>query len=396
MVNVAILGFGTVGSGVAEVLTMNGGLITGCQAPTEWDQASAVMLAHYADFNMSGGMIAGNLSKRNNTQEPGGTKYGSIVDGAVNFLYGSSAYNHMTISGNAIIRNNGGYRNVDGTLVWSDDNADVTFFRDRCDVDGSAVITIKSDFTGSVGIANPNSVATTEAESVVIAGLDGSLASNTVLNGIIDNNSENRVAIVKNGKLYFKDATAQLDVDGKITRYVSFDAAYDIVGDTMPIEMIADASVTFDAIGDSVKVIENGHTLKVNFYGGFDKSDAVAETVGAFKCEEIEFPGVEMDVVTVTAVDGGRTVAMGRLIGDGLYYMMVDIVVNPAFQGKGIGSQIVDLLLAYVDDRTPPGGRSSVQLIAEQGKEAFYIKKGFKLIPHEFCGSGMRKIIHKP
>lgn len=25
----------------------------------------------------------------------------------------------------------------------------------------------------------------------------------------------------------------------------------------------------------------------------------------------------------------------------------------------------------------------------------FYFKKGFKLIPHEFCGSGMRKIIRK-
>ena len=105
---------------------------------------------------------------------------------------------------------------------------------------------------------------------------------------------------------------------------------------------------------------------------------------------------IRSSLYSVTAVDGGRTVAMGRLIGDGLYYMMVDVVVNPAFQGKGIGSQIVDLLLAYVDDRTPPGGRSSVQLIAEQGKEAFYIKKGFKLIPHEFCGSGMRKIVQKP
>lgn len=51
------------------------------------------------------------------------------------------------------------------------------------------------------------------------------------------------------------------------------------------------------------------------------------------------------------------------------------------------------MLLNYVDRNTPSGGRSSVQLIAEKGKESFYIKKGFKMIPHEFCGSGMRKII---
>ena len=56
---------------------------------------------------------------------------------------------------------------------------------------------------------------------------------------------------------------------------------------------------------------------------------------------------------------------------------------------------IIDKLLTYVDTNTPIGGRSSVQLIAEKGKEELYIKKGFKLIPHEFCGSGMRKIIKK-
>ena len=52
-------------------------------------------------------------------------------------------------------------------------------------------------------------------------------------------------------------------------------------------------------------------------------------------------------------------------------------------------------MLAYVKEHTPSGGRSSVQLIAEKGKEEFYLGKGFKLIPHEFCGSGMRKIIRK-
>lgn len=97
----------------------------------------------------------------------------------------------------------------------------------------------------------------------------------------------------------------------------------------------------------------------------------------------------------ISVVDNNRTIAMGRLIGDGIYYLIVDLVVNPEFQGKGIGSKIIDMLLEYVDNRTPIRGRSSVQLIAEQGKEEFYIKKGFKLIPHKFCGSGMRIVIRK-
>ena len=98
---------------------------------------------------------------------------------------------------------------------------------------------------------------------------------------------------------------------------------------------------------------------------------------------------------TVVAANDDQVVGMGRLVGDGLYYVMVDIVVHPAYQGKGIGSKIVDMIIEYVDEETPVGGRSSIQLIAEKGKEAFYEKRGFKLIPHEFCGSGMRKVIRK-
>lgn len=98
---------------------------------------------------------------------------------------------------------------------------------------------------------------------------------------------------------------------------------------------------------------------------------------------------------TVTAVENGCTVGMGRLLGDGLYFLIVDVVVDPQHQHQGIGSRILDLLIEHVEQETPMGGRSSIQLTAEKGKEGFYLKKGFKMIPHEFCGSGMRKIIRK-
>lgn len=98
---------------------------------------------------------------------------------------------------------------------------------------------------------------------------------------------------------------------------------------------------------------------------------------------------------TIIAVKDDQTVGMGRLIGDGMYYMAADIVVYPACQNKGIGTRIINMLIEYVKNETPIGGRSSIQLIAEKGKESFYEKLGFKLIPHDYCGSGMRKIIHK-
>lgn len=98
---------------------------------------------------------------------------------------------------------------------------------------------------------------------------------------------------------------------------------------------------------------------------------------------------------TIIAANDNETIAMGRLIGDGQYYMIVDVIVHPDFQNQKIGTTILNMLLKYVDDHTPSGGRSSIQLISEKGKEPFYETLGFKKIPHEFCGSGMRKVIRK-
>lgn len=104
---------------------------------------------------------------------------------------------------------------------------------------------------------------------------------------------------------------------------------------------------------------------------------------------------LERSLYTVVANSDGQAVGMGRLIGDGMYYMIVDIVVLPTYQKMGIGSTILNMIVDYVNRETPVGGRSSIQLIAEKGKEKFYEKRGFKIIPHDFCGSGMRKVIRK-
>ena len=66
---------------------------------------------------------------------------------------------------------------------------------------------------------------------------------------------------------------------------------------------------------------------------------------------------------TVVAEDANQVVGMGRLIGDGLYYLIIDIVVQPDYQQKGIGSKMIDMLVNFVDKETPVGGRSSIQLI---------------------------------
>ncbi len=104
---------------------------------------------------------------------------------------------------------------------------------------------------------------------------------------------------------------------------------------------------------------------------------------------------IENSLHIVTLREGELLLGMGRLIGDGMYFLICDVIVRAEYQGQGLGSQIVEHMVAYVEAQTPEGGRSSIQLIAEPGKDAFYIKRGFKLIPHEYCGSGMRKVIRR-
>ena len=96
---------------------------------------------------------------------------------------------------------------------------------------------------------------------------------------------------------------------------------------------------------------------------------------------------------TVAVFENSQAVGMGRLIGDGMYLVIADIVVNPVYQGKGIGSKIVSMLIEYTTKELPDGGRTSIQLISEKGKEPFYEKLGFKRIPNDFCGSGMKIVI---
>ena len=55
---------------------------------------------------------------------------------------------------------------------------------------------------------------------------------------------------------------------------------------------------------------------------------------------------------------------------------------------------LAEKLLAYAQSRLPPGGRTSVQLIAAGGKEDFYEKLGFRKMPGGGCGFALRRVLH--
>ena len=54
-----------------------------------------------------------------------------------------------------------------------------------------------------------------------------------------------------------------------------------------------------------------------------------------FSKEQTE-EAINNSLYTVIAVEDNQTVGMGRLIGDGMYFIIADIIVYPAYQKNGI------------------------------------------------------------
>lgn len=71
------------------------------------------------------------------------------------------------------------------------------------------------------------------------------------------------------------------------------------------------------------------------------------------------------------------TIGMGRVIGDGgCFFQVVDIAVDPAHQGKGLGKRIMGEIRAWLDVNVPEGG--FVSLLADGKAHALYEQFGFE------------------
>ncbi|WP_440898950.1 GNAT family N-acetyltransferase [Actinosynnema sp.] len=77
----------------------------------------------------------------------------------------------------------------------------------------------------------------------------------------------------------------------------------------------------------------------------------------------------------VTHADG-RTVGMGRVLGDGgWYFHVVDMAELPDHQGRGIGGELKEALLRRIREAAPPG--AFVTLLADAPGRPLYLKHGF-------------------
>jgi GNAT superfamily N-acetyltransferase len=89
----------------------------------------------------------------------------------------------------------------------------------------------------------------------------------------------------------------------------------------------------------------------------------------------------------VAAYDGGRLVGSGRIVSDGVFHgLIVDVIVLPEYQGKGIGTAIMERLI----ECSRAQRIRDVELFCAKGKAAFYERLGFRARPADAPGMDLR------
>lgn len=109
-----------------------------------------------------------------------------------------------------------------------------------------------------------------------------------------------------------------------------------------------------------------------------------------------EFPieearnGIDNAYMVQCARDDGKAIGVMRLLWDGGYVAYLsDVIVDPEYQGQGIGKTLVESCIQRIKSEMKPGYKVKLCLLAAKGKEPFYTKLGFGERPNEELGAGM-------
>ncbi len=104
---------------------------------------------------------------------------------------------------------------------------------------------------------------------------------------------------------------------------------------------------------------------------------------------------IRNSTITKKATYDNEAVGMARAIGDGMSYLLVDVVVRPKYQKQGIGKKLVNSIIDDIKNETVIGEYSTINLISIRGMEKFYEICGFQAVPFGYNGKGMRIKIEK-
>lgn len=86
--------------------------------------------------------------------------------------------------------------------------------------------------------------------------------------------------------------------------------------------------------------------------------------------------GLPNSLFAITVYDDHEAVGMGRILGDGgTFFYVSDIAVLPTHQGNGLGTEIMQRLMQWLEANAPKG--SYTCLFADEGATVLYERCGF-------------------
>lgn len=107
------------------------------------------------------------------------------------------------------------------------------------------------------------------------------------------------------------------------------------------------------------------------------------------KTAEAAETGLPNSLFAVCIRADGRLIGMGRVVGDGgCNFEVVDIAIHPDFQRQGLGSTLMEAIMAYLDENAPES--AYVSLIADSGAPALYRRFGFDFTAPASVGMALR------
>lgn len=106
--------------------------------------------------------------------------------------------------------------------------------------------------------------------------------------------------------------------------------------------------------------------------------------------EKVVEEALNNTLYSVSIYDDNKVVGYGRIIGDKTIFLYIqDIMVIPEYQGKKIGSKIMNVLLNQIEEYKRVNPNIRTYLGASKGKEEFYKKFGFITRSEADLGEGM-------
>jgi len=95
------------------------------------------------------------------------------------------------------------------------------------------------------------------------------------------------------------------------------------------------------------------------------------------------FRAVSSNWYAVSASDGDKLVGFGRVVSYGVLHAMIyEMIILPEYQGQGIGTQILYMLI----QRCLEANVRDIQLFCARGQRGFYEKYGFIARPEDAPG----------